>query len=304
MFRPETFDDFVGQENAKEILKLEIAAAKKTGNRIRHILFSSKFSSGKTNLSEIVAKELNANFLYFSATIVKSPASLKRELAKASKFASTVILLDECHSLPRSIQDNLLSVLEKPAVLCWETKEGGLQKWQLPEGITFIFATTNPEKMTSAFRSRLLTIQLDDYCFDDKVTITEQVFKHAKVKFDHEVCEDIARKARSPRHIKQHCQTIMNYAIVHGGHINMETCKEAYRIMNICERGLDQNERDYITYVGKHGPVSSSNICKRLGVDKENLENVIENFLILNGWLNISSKGRILTDEAKELFGE
>jgi len=305
VFRPSSFSDFVGQETAKEMLSIEIQAAKKTGDRPRHIGLIGGPGLGKTNLAEIIANEIGGKFHYINGTIINNPKSLFKELRKCKNNRMNVFLIDEVHALPKNMQENLLSLLEEPSVLCFQESNGDIKKWQLPENVVFILATTNIGLLGDALESRLSIIELVDYNDKEKEEICRQVFEKSGMMFDDIACKLVAKRGRSARYVKKHAQTLMNYAKVKcDDYISEECAIKTYEMLQIDEYGMEERERRYVKYLLENAPVSARNACKFLNIERQDLEHKIERFLIRQGWLKVASKGRSLTDKAKRLFGE
>lgn len=177
------FGDYVGQQRVKENLELLINAALQ-GRKFPHIGLFGPAGSGKTMLSEIVAEALGAKLVYINGSAVTSSVVFRGPIARAVKESGGrqqyLIVVDECHAIPRKVQDGLLSVLEEPAVLCTVVEKrtqlpngkclekGQILKEKLPNNVAFVFCTTDKAKLTDAMESRLHPLNLDEYSLPEK----------------------------------------------------------------------------------------------------------------------------------------
>jgi Holliday junction DNA helicase RuvB len=315
------FTDFIGQDGPKENLRLLINAAKR-GRKFPHIGLFGPAGSGKTTLAEIICEELDAELIYINGAAVTSPVVFRKPIARAvqqnGKDKQYIIVIDECHCLPSKVQNNLLSVTEEPAILCTpverKTKlpngsflqKGDILKEKLPENVSFIFATTDKGKINGPLSSRLHPVDLDEYTVEHKETVVKQSLNKHSVTLEEDDFTLIGSIGKSMRHIKKLCDRIVDYAV------GQDRCvldhADVLRIIDILginELGCDKNDQRYLDYVKERGPVSLSNIARYMNVEEKEVKEKIEPFLIRKEWVEITSKGRVITNSGFiQVFGE
>ena len=313
----ESFSDFVGNQDAVEKLNIKIQAHKLSGNRFCNLGIFGPSGVGKTTLSKIVSKELSGEFLYINATAIKSPITFRKQIAQGTELANInnhcVIMIDECHCLPRKIQDNLLSLLEEPAILCTagyvfdkKTKqivknEGEILREKLPLNVSFVFATTHQGSLTDAMLNRLFRVDLENYTKEDlsKIALINlnkniENFEETEHKY---LLEIIAENARSARDVVKICENIKDIALIRNvNKLDKETVQEAIRFSGFEHNGLTRSEIGYIKYLSAVGRCSLNSISGFLNLSIEEVEEKIEPFLIRKGIISKETKGRKLTE--------
>lgn len=315
------FTDFIGQTNCKENLQLLISAAKR-GRKFPHIGLYGPAGSGKTTLASIICEELDAELIYINGAAVTSAVVFRKPIAKAvqlnGKDKQYIIVIDECHCLPSKVQNNLLSVTEEPAILCTpverKTKlpngtflqKGDILQEKLPDNVSFIFATTDKGKINGPLSSRLHPIDLDEYTAEDKEQVVKNLINKNNTTLEDESYILIGSIGKSMRHINKLCDRIIDYAVANDCMVlKHEDIVKIIKILGINELGCDKNDQKYLDYVKGHGPVSLSNIARFLNVEEKEVREKIEPFLIRKEWIEITSKGRVVTDSGyKTLWGE
>jgi len=314
------FGDFIGQQNVKDNLQLLVEATLK-GREFPHIGLYGPAGSGKTTLAEIICDALDAKLIYVNGSAVTSPVVFRSPIVRAVKESGKnkryVIVVDECHALPKKIQDNLLSVLEKPAILCTTVEKrlplpngrflekGQILKEKLPPNVTFIFATTDKAKLTDAMESRLHPLNLDEYTIDEKEKVTRKKFAKNNTTLEDNDYELVAGTAKNMRHLIKVCDRLIDYSV--GQSKVVLDHKDVMKVLNILgidEFGCDTLDRKYMDYVKIRGPISLANIARFINVDDAEVKEKIEPFLIRNDWIEITGRGRILTNLAyRQLYG-
>ena len=315
------FTEFIGQDQCKDNLQLLIDAAKR-GRKFPHVGLYGPAGSGKTTLAEIICEELDAELIYINGAAITSPVVFRKPIARAvqtnGRERQYIIVVDECHSIPNKIQNNLLSVLEEPAILCTpverKTKlpngsflqKGDILKEKLPENVSFIFATTDKGKLISPLSSRLHPVDLDEYTVGDKETVVRNSLNKHNVTLEDEDCTLIGSIGKSMRHIKKLCDRIVDYSVGQDkcvlGH---DDVLRVIEILGINELGCDKNDQRYLDYVKERGPISLSNISQFLDVEEKEVKEKIEPFLVRKEWVQITSKGRVITNSGFiQVFGE
>jgi len=303
--------DFVGQDKVKENLKLLIDAAK-NGREFPHIGLYGPPGCGKTTLAEIIAVELGAELIYINGSAITSPVVFRQPIAKAvaekGKNKHFIVMIDECHAVPKKIQNNLLSVLEKPAILCTAVERkiklpngrflqrGQILKEKLPDNVSFICCTTDKGQMSDAMESRLHPLYLEEYSVVDKQEVVKNVLGRHKIVLETSDYNLVAHTSKSMRHLVKICERLIDYSF---GNNHMELAhKDVAKVLDILgidANGCDINDKKYLEYVKRHAPVSLSNISRFLNVVEKEVKEKIEPYLIRNEWITITPKGRMLT---------
>lgn len=305
-------DDVIGQERAKQILKILTQGFYRRGTLPPVGLFGAS-GRGKTHLSNAWTGELNAESIYINGTAVKDSlvfrAFFKEATANTTKHY--VVFIDECHALPKKVQENLLSVLEQPAILCTVApkemgnvrcvdgvhfiEKGDVMREALPPNLSFILATTDPAQLSGTILDRLRKIHLVPYTIDDKIAIAVNHLSEQNVNPALEVVEGIAQRSRSVRHLKEElCNMFADIKILHGE--DDETSLEIMDdILGIDCDGASELDRDYLMYLCENTTVGLDTMAGKLQVDKKEVATNIEPFLLEKGWITIESRGRKLT---------
>ena len=315
------FTQFIGQEKSKQNLQLLINAAKR-GRKFPHIGLYGPAGCGKTTLAEIICEELNAELIYINGAAITSPVVFRKPIAmavqKSGKNTQYIVVVDECHAITMKIQNNLLSVLEEPAILCTPVERktklpngkflqrGEILKEKLPENVSFIFATTDKGKLSDALASRLHPINLDEYTITEKREVVKLRLHDEDVTLEEDDYELIGNLSKNMRHLVKLCERLVDYAVGQNkcvlSHNDVLTVIE---ILGIDEFGCDKTDQKYLGYVKEHGPVSLSNIARFLNVEEKEVKSKVEPFLIRKEWVNITSKGRVISPGGHlQLFGE
>lgn len=305
------FTEFIGQEKSKANLQLLINAAKR-GRKFPHLGLYGPAGCGKTTLAEIICEELDAELIYINGAAITSPIVFRKPIAmavqKCGRDKQYIIVVDECHAISAKIQNNLLSVLEEPAILCTpverKTKipggrylqKGDILKEKLPSNVSFIFATTDKGKLSDALASRLHPIDLDEYSIEEKRDVVKQRLHNEDVTLEEEDYEMVGNLSKNMRHLVKLCDRLVDYAVGMGRVVlSHDDVLKVIDILGINELGCDKTDQKYLEYVKEHGPVSLSNIARFLDVEEREVKSKIEPFLIRKEWVNITSKGRIIS---------
>ena len=314
------FADFIGQQNVKDNLELLINATLK-GREFPHIGLYGPAGSGKTTLAEIICDALDAKLVYVNGSAVTSAVVFRGPIVRAMKESGKdkryIIVVDECHALPKKVQNNLLSVLEKPAVLCTTVEKktplpngrflqkGQILKEKLPPNVSFIFATTDKAKLTDAMESRLHPLNLEEYSIDEKVKVVKNKFNKNNVTLEEYDYTLVAGTAKNMRNLIKICDRLIDYSVGSDKIVlDSPDVLKVLSILGIDEWGCDAADRKYLEYVKIRGPISLANIARYLNVDEAEVKEKMEPFLIRNDWIEITGRGRILTNVAyTQLFG-
>jgi len=244
--------------------------------------------------------------------------------ARKSSASHHIIFVDECHNLPSKVQENLLSVLESPAVLCtvankdmrviskngnatWVAK-GDVLREELPDNISFIFATTDPVELKDTILNRLRKIQLEPYSLMEKSSIARDYLLDQGVNLDNlaELGDELSQRCRNIRHLKNDlCETYIDISGIYGSEDLETQLAHLDEMLGIDEEGATDQDLDYLDYVGNHRIVGLDTLAGILQIDSKEVKNRIEPFLLEKGWIAKTNKGRQLTYKGyKKVFGE
>ncbi len=307
--RPKTLSDYIGQEDAKSQLEIALAAAKKRGEALDHVLIFGPPGLGKTTLSNIIANELGVNLSTTSGPALEKKgdaAALLTNLARRD-----VLFIDEIHRLSPVIEEFMYPAMEdyKVDILTGEGPSArsiqiGLQPF------TLIGATTRAGTLTSPLRARFgIILQLQYYSPDELSIIIKASAKKLKINIDELGALELARRSRgTPRIANRLLKRVRDYAEVKGdGVITQDIAHKALDILKIDVDGFDDFDRAYLRcmiYDFNGGPVGIESLAASLGYERETLENVVEPYLIQQGFVQRSSRGRVATYKAYDKFDE
>lgn len=309
--------DFVGQEDAKANIQLLLESAK-LGHKLCHILLCGPAGDGKTTLGHIIAEELGAELIYINGAAVSNTVVFRKPIKDAivagpdKKF---IVLLDEAHASPKQVQDNLLSALEEPAILCTKLprriqisngkflEKGEILKEKLPDNVTFILCTTNKERLSDPLLSRLHHIYLDAYPIKDKIQNITKLLAGHNIECELAGLEILANASKTMRHATRLSERLIGYAAVNQiDYLDSADIIKFLAVLGIDKYGRDKLDKEYITYLEKYEILSLSNIARYLNTPEKDVRDKIEPFLIRHNWIYITPKGRRLTEEARKLF--
>lgn len=308
LLRPLTFDTFQGQDSVVENLKVFVQAAKLRGESLDHVLLHGPPGLGKTTLSQIIANELGVGFKVTSGPVLDKAGDLAGVLTSLEK--NDVLFIDEIHRMPAVVEEYLYSAMEDYRIDIMIDKGPGARSIQIElEPFTLIGATTRSGLLTAPLRARFgINMHLEYY---DLETLAGIVLRSARIlgtDCDPEAAEEIARRSRStPRIANALLRRVRDYAMVKGtGRINKEISEYALEALNIDRHGLDQIDHKILLAIMDKfggGPVGLSTIATAIGEDTGTVEDVYEPFLIKEGFLKRTPRGREATSLAYRHFG-
>lgn len=290
-----SFDDFIGNKMAVEKVKLLI-----TSDKIPHMGFFGPAGHGKTTLARIVADVTKRKFILINSVAVKTPLTFRGIITHPDACRQgAIVLLDECHALPKSIQDNLLSVLEEPAVLVTSYKDQ-IMRDKLPDHMTFIFATTHGGSMNEAMLSRLEPIEFLEYSHEEKFEMAVRYLqkKHdfTNEMFDIDGVYDIAFRARSGRDVVRFCNNAVRYMKKEGASkLTKDIAHGIFNMFGIDINGLTVVDRNILKYIAKTGTVGLDTLQDFSHISKKELKDRIEPYLLRRGFIVRGSSGRMIT---------
>lgn len=298
--RPISLDDYIGQDKIKDNIKVYIEAAKQRKESLDHVLFYGPPGLGKTTLSTIIAHEMGVNIKVSSGPAIEKPGEMAAILNNLSE--NDVLFIDEIHRLNRQVEEVLYPAMEDFAIDIILGKESSARsiRLDLPK-FTLVGATTRAGLLTAPLRDRFGVVQkMEFYTVEDLSTIIKRSAKVLDVEIDDYGATEIARRSRgTPRLANRLLKRLRDFAQVrYEGRIDMQVAKEVLDILDVDKLGLDQNDRDILlTIIDKFagGPVGLDTLAAALGEDSGTLEEVYEPYLLMNGLIDRTKKGRMAT---------
>ena len=306
--RPQTLDDYIGQSKLKEMLKIYIQAAKNRGESLDHCLFYGPPGLGKTTISNIIANELGVNIKVTSGPAIEKPGEIAAILNGLSE--GDVLFVDEIHRLNRQVEEVLYPAMEDFAIDIMLGKDSTARsiRLDLPH-FTLIGATTRAGLLSAPLRDRFgIITKLEFYTTEELMQIVRRSAKVLNVDIDDAGAERIALRSRgTPRIANRLLKRVRDFADVRfDGRITQEVADMALDILDVDKLGLDQNDRNYLmTIIDKFsgGPVGVETLAAALGEDSGTIEDVYEPYLLMNGLINRTPRGRVATANAYRHFG-
>lgn len=306
--RPATIDEFIGQTEVKENLKVAIDAALGRQESLDHILLFGPPGLGKTTLANIIANRMSAKIHQISGPVLERAGDLAGILTNLEK--GDVLFIDEIHRIPHVVEEYLYSAMEDYAIEIMIDKGPHARsvKMQLPR-FTLIGATTRSGLLTAPLRSRFGIIErLNYYENEDLATIVKRSAKILEIGIDERGALEIAGRARgTPRIANRLLRRVRDYAQVKAdGKITVEVADKGLKMLGVDQEGLDAMDKRILQYILKEcsgGPVGVNSLAVGVGEDAETLEEIYEPYLIQRGFLKRTASGRVLTERAYLHFG-
>ncbi len=301
--RPRKLDEFVGQEALKERLSILIEAASARGESVDHLLFSGPPGLGKTSLAAIVANEMGASFRSTSGPALERPGDLAAVITNLEH--GDVLFIDEIHRLPRQVEEIMYPAMEDGQldIVVGKGPAARSIKIDLP-AFTLVGATTRVGRVAPPLRDRFgYVARLDYYGADDLAAIVARSALLLDTTTSRDGCEAIARRSRgTPRIANRLLRRVRDYASVRAdGDVDAKTADAALEVFEVDEVGLDKVDRAILhAIIDKFGggPVGLSTLAIAVGEDTETVEDAYEPFLILEGMIQRTPRGRIATPRA------
>ena len=306
--RPQTLDDYIGQQKAKENLKIYIEAAKARGESLDHVLFYGPPGLGKTTLAGITANEMGTHMKVTSGPAIGKPGEMAAILSNLQE--GDVLFVDEIHRLNRQVEEVLYPAMEDYAIDIMLGKGATARsiRLDLPK-FTLVGATTRAGLLSAPLRDRFGVVHhLEFYTVEELKTIILHSALTLGVEIDEEGAYEMARRSRgTPRLANRLLKRVRDFAQVkYDGRISKEVASFALDLLDVDKMGLDQNDRNILmTMIGKFagGPVGLDTLAAAIGEDAGTIEDVYEPYLVKNGLINRTPKGRVVTELAYQHLG-
>lgn len=306
--RPRTLDEYIGQEKAKEILKIYIDAVKLRGDTLDHVLLYGPPGLGKTTLSAIIASELGVNFRVTSGPAIEKQGDLAALLTNLGQ--GDVLFIDEIHRLNRNVEEILYPAMEDFALDIIIGKGPAARSIRLPlQKFTLIGATTRAGQLTTPLRDRFgVLLRLELYTPNELAQIVTRSAGILDIPITEDGALEIASRSRgTPRIANRLLKRVRDYAQVKGdGCITLESASAALRMLEIDELGLDNTDRrmmETIIHFYNGGPVGLETIAATIGEEAITIEDVYEPYLMQIGFISRTPRGRCVTKLAYEHLG-
>lgn len=303
--RPKAFDEYIGQEKVKEMLKVYIEAAKTRGDSLDHVLLYGPPGLGKTTLSGIIAAEMGVNFRVTSGPAIEKQGDLAAILTNLAP--GDILFIDEIHRLSRSIEEILYPAMEDYFLDIIIGKGPAARSIRVPlPKFTLVGATTRAGQLTTPLRDRFgVLLRLELYTPSELATIVKRSASILNVDIDEKGALEIASRSRgTPRIANRLLKRVRDYAQVKGnGKITLDIAKTALSALEIDELGLDNIDRKMLETIIKFydgGPVGLETLAATIGEESITIEDVYEPYLMQIGFLSRTPRGRCVTRLAYE----
>ncbi len=299
--RPQLLEDYIGQTKAKETLKIYIEAAKKRGEALDHVLFYGPPGLGKTTLAGIIANEMEVNLKVTSGPAIEKPGEMAAILNNLQE--GDILFVDEIHRLNRQVEEVLYPAMEDYALDIMIGKGASARsiRLELPQ-FTLVGATTRAGMLTAPLRDRFGVVhRLEFYTVDELKTIIMRSAQVLEVEIDELGAMELARRSRgTPRLANRLLKRVRDFAQVkYDGMITRSVADYALDLLDVDKYGLDHIDRNLLlTMIQKFqgGPVGLDTLAASVGEDAGTIEDVYEPYLLKNGFIQRTPRGRVATE--------
>ncbi|MDE7384517.1 MAG: Holliday junction branch migration DNA helicase RuvB [Anaeroplasmataceae bacterium] len=306
--RPQSLSEYIGQASAKEMLDVYIQAALKRNESLDHVLLYGPPGLGKTTLAQIIANELGTSLKVISGPSIERSGDLAAVLSTLNE--GDVLFIDEIHRLPRYVEEVLYSAMEDYVLDIMVGKDSNTKsiRVDLPP-FTLVGATTRFGDLSAPLRDRFgVVLRLEYYTLEELKMIVSRTASVYGTEIDAEALEELASRSRgTPRIANRLFRRVRDFADVKNeGRITLKICTEALSKLGIDKNGLDYTDHRYlkaIIHTFKGGPVGVESIAATISEEVSTIEDVYEPYLLQEGYIKRSSRGRVATEKAYEELG-
>lgn len=306
--RPQSLEAYIGQEKAKSNLKIYIQAAKSRGEALDHVLFYGPPGLGKTTLAGIIANEMGTHMKVTSGPAIEKPGEIAAVLNNLQE--GDVLFVDEIHRLNRQVEEVLYPAMEDYAIDIMIGKGASARsiRLDLPK-FTLVGATTRAGLLTAPLRDRFGVVHhLEYYTVQELTTIIRRSAKVLEVEIDEAGARELARRSRgTPRLANRLLKRVRDFAQVkYDGYVTEEVANYALDLLDVDREGLDQTDRSLLLVMIEKfmgGPVGLDTLAAAIGEDSGTIEDVYEPYLLKNGFIQRTPRGRIVTESAYQHLG-
>ena len=305
--RPDSLDEYIGQTDVKENIRVFIKAALMRNVNLDHVLLYGPPGLGKTTLAHIIANEMGSSIKTASGPTIEKSGDLAAILSTLEP--NDVLFIDEIHRIPRYIEEILYSAMEdfKLDIIIGGEGQARSIKIDLPP-FTLVGATTRSGDLSAPLRDRFgIVFKLEFYSIEELTDIVKRTSRVLNVKIEDEAAKEIALRSRkTPRVSNRLLKRVSDFALVDGeGLITLELTRKALKRLKIDASGLDNTDTQYLmSIINKFngGPVGIESIATSIGEEQTNIEDVIEPYLLQEGYVKRTSRGRVVTEKAYKHF--